>query len=52
VLGISNRARFSWKLGPEAGPAPAGGVDFGGLVDGRLQSIAGFLDFVPSANGE
>ncbi len=45
-----DRVRFSWELGPEAGPPLAGGVDFGVIVDGRLQSITGFLDFFPSAN--
>jgi hypothetical protein len=49
---VSNRVRFSWELGPEDGAALAGGVDFGVLVDSRLQSITGFLDFVPSASGE
>ena len=44
--------RFSWDLVPEGGPALAGGVDFGVIVDGRLQSITGFLDFAPGANGQ
>ncbi len=39
--------RFSWQLGPGDGPALAGGVDFGVLRDGRLQTITGFLDFAP-----
>ena len=46
-----DRVRFSWELGPEGGAPLAGGVDFGVLVDGRLQSITGFLDFAPGANG-
>ena len=46
-----NVIRFSWELGPEDGPALAGGVDFAVMVDDRLQSITGFLDFAPGANG-
>jgi hypothetical protein len=46
-----DRVRFTWELGPEYGVALAGGVDFGVIVDGRLQSITGFLDFAPGANG-
>lgn len=46
-----DRVRFSWELGPEDGPALAGGVDFGVVSAGRLQSITGFLDFAPDANG-
>jgi hypothetical protein len=44
-----DRVRFGWELGPEGGPAFAGGVDFGVVVDGRLRSITGFLDFAPTA---
>ncbi len=46
-----DRVRFSWELGPEDGPALAGGVDFGVLCDGHLQRITGFLDFTPGATG-
>jgi hypothetical protein len=46
-----NRVRFAWELGPESGPAMAGGIDFGVIVDGRLQSITGFLDFAPTPAG-
>lgn len=41
--------RFSWELGPASGPAVVKGVDFGVIVGDRLQSITGFLDFVPKA---
>jgi hypothetical protein len=43
-----DRVRFAWELGPESGAAFAGGVDFGVIVDGRLQAITGFLDFAPT----
>ena len=43
----NDRVRFAWELGPEGGPALAGGVDFGVIVDDRLQTITGFLDFAP-----
>jgi SnoaL-like domain len=46
-----DRVRFAWELGPESGPAMAGGVDFGVVVDGRLQAITGFLDFAPAPAG-
>ena len=40
--------RFTWSLGPEAGPSVVEGVDFGTLApDGRLGSIAGFIDKMP-----
>ena len=43
----NDRVRFAWELGPEGGPALAGGVDFSGITGGRLQAITGFLDFAP-----
>ena len=43
----NDRVRFAWELGPEGGPALAGGVDFGVVVDDRLQAVTGFLDFAP-----
>jgi hypothetical protein len=45
----NDRVRFGWELGPEDGPALAGGVDFGVVSGGRLQAITGFLDFAPTA---
>ena len=47
----NDRVRFAWELGPEGGPALAGGVDFGVVVGDRLQSITGFLDFAPKQAG-
>lgn len=42
--------RFGWSLGPAAGPAVVEGVDFGTLAtDGRLASIVGFIDKMPTA---
>jgi hypothetical protein len=43
----NDRVRFAWELGPEGGPALAGGVDFGVVVGDRLQAVTGFLDFAP-----
>jgi SnoaL-like domain len=38
-------ARFSWSLGPAAGPAVVEGVDFCALApDGRLEQVVGFID--------
>ena len=48
----NDRVRFAWELGPEGGPALAGGVDFGVITGGRLQTITGFLDFAPKPAGE
>ncbi len=40
--------RFGWELGPESGPAVAGGVDFGTIgEEGLLRTIVGFLDYSP-----
>jgi hypothetical protein len=47
----NDRVRFAWELGPEGGPALAGGVDFGVIVGDRLQAITGFLDFAPKQTG-
>jgi SnoaL-like domain len=51
VDAYNDRVRFSWELGPEGGPALAGGVDFGVVVGDRLQTITGFLDFAPKPAG-
>src|SRR5262245_56419019 len=47
----NDRVRFAWVLGPEDGPALAGGVDFGVIAGDRLQAITGFLDFAPKPAG-
>ena len=40
--------RFSWSLGPAAGPSVVEGVDFCTLApDGRLASVVGFNDKMP-----
>jgi hypothetical protein len=47
----NDRVRFSWELGPANAPGVAGGVDFGVIIGGRLQTITGFLDFAPGVGG-
>jgi hypothetical protein len=48
VDGHNHCVRFGWELGPESGPAVAGGVDFGTISeDGLLRTIVGFLDYSP-----
>jgi hypothetical protein len=45
----NGQLRFSWSLGPEAGPAVVEGVDFCALAaDGRLESVVGFIDRMPA----
>ena len=40
--------RFSWSLGPAAGPSVVEGVDFCTLApDGRLAAVVGFIDKMP-----
>ena len=40
--------RFTWSLGPAAGPSVVEGVDFCTLApDGRLASVVGFVDKMP-----
>ena len=48
----NDRIRFAWELGPEGGPALAGGVDFGVVIDNQLQAITGFIDFAPNPAGQ
>jgi hypothetical protein len=39
-----DRARFSWQLAPESGPALVKGIDFATLsADGRLRAVTGFF---------
>ena len=45
----NGQLRFSWSLGPEAGPAVVEGVDFCALAaDGRLDAVVGFIDKMPA----
>jgi hypothetical protein len=46
--GYRDRIRFSWALGPETEADMIKGTDFIVVEDGRLKSITGFLDKVPS----
>jgi hypothetical protein len=42
--------RFTWELGPEGQEAPIAGFDVALLDgDGRIRTVAGFLDRVPAA---
>ena len=51
--GHHSYVRFSWQLGPEDGPAPIAGSDVAILTpDGKLQSVIGFLDRIPTAAHE
>ena len=44
----NNAVRFTWSLGPAAGPSVVEGVDFATLSsDGKLASIVGFIDKMP-----
>ena len=47
--GFGDHVRFSWGLGPDGADAPIKGTDFVRLEDGRLKSVTGFLDQIPSA---
>ena len=45
----NDAVRFSWSLGPANGPSVVEGVDFCTLgADGRLASVVGFIDKMPS----
>jgi hypothetical protein len=46
----NDAVRFTWSLGPAAGPSVEEGVDFRTLApDGNLASIVGFIDKAPAA---
>ncbi|HWL82857.1 MAG TPA: nuclear transport factor 2 family protein [Roseomonas sp.] len=46
--GYADRLRFSWTLGPASGEVVVAGTDFAQLAeDGRLHTVAGFLDRLP-----
>ena len=47
--GFGDRVRFSWGLGPDGADAPIKGTDFVQVEGGRLKSVTGFLDQVPTA---
>src|SRR3954470_5714400 len=50
VDGHHNQARFGWELGPAGGEAPIVGFDVAVTDDdGRISTVLGFLDKVPSA---
>ena len=45
--GYGDHVRFSWGLGPDGADSPIKGTDFVIVRDGRISSIAGFLDQIP-----
>jgi hypothetical protein len=47
--GYADKIRFSWELGPEGAEAPIEGTDIGVIEEGRLKTVTGFLDKVPTA---
>lgn len=50
VDGHHNQCRFRWELGPEGADAPIAGSDVAVVDDdGRVASVLGFLDRVPTA---
>jgi hypothetical protein len=49
VDGHHDQLRFSWELGPAGAEAPIAGSDVAVTdADGRLRTVLGFLDRVPS----
>lgn len=46
--GFADKIRFSWNLGPEGTPSVIEGTDIGIIENGRLKSVTGFLDKVPT----
>ncbi len=50
VDAFGDRVRFSWEAGPDGGPAPVAGSDYGQIgEDGRLANVTGFIDRMPGA---
>ncbi|RYX83555.1 nuclear transport factor 2 family protein [bacterium] len=48
---VGDHVRFSWHLSPAGGQPVAGGTDFCQLNEtGLLQSVTGFIDFMPTAS--
>jgi hypothetical protein len=45
----NERVRFSWELAPEDGKPFARGTDFGVVVNGRFETVTGFLDEIAAA---
>ena len=49
VDGHHAQARFRWELGPQGQPAPVAGFDVVEVSgDGRIRTVLGFLDRVPT----
>ena len=46
--GFGDYVRLSWGLGPDDGDTPIKGTDFGRVEAGRLKSVTGFFDQLPS----
>ena len=46
--GYGDHIRFSWGLGPDGADSLIKGTDFAVLRDGRISSVTGFLDQVPT----
>jgi hypothetical protein len=47
----NDHIRFNWSLATADEPPMVSGVDFGVVVDGRLQSITGFFEPAAQAGG-
>ena len=47
IDGFGNYLRWSFTLSQPDGKPLLGGVDFGMIVDGKLQLVMGFFDFAP-----
>lgn len=48
IDGFGNYLRWSFVLSQADGKPLLGGVDFGIIVDGKLQLVMGFFDFAPT----